>query len=216
MKNDINITRFCQPLVMAVTGAFMLAGAPTAWAAPVDTQIHACVRTSNGNVRIVSATAVCKYKKEYAASWNITGPAGPQGPAGPAGPQGAAGPQGQAAELDIAPVVEYVLPNPPSVPSDQKITCVVSANSGAASSTCPVVRWNGVTYWAFSYIDNRFSMNIVGFRDSDGSIVSQTEKQGARYVYDATVNTDTKVVTFLGQSDKQVTMTYTVPWLLAP
>src|SRR5207249_834764 len=61
--------------------------------------ISACVSTSTGALRIVTAGTACK-KGEAVLSWNQQGPqgsAGPQGPqgsAGPQGPQGSAGPQG--------------------------------------------------------------------------------------------------------------------------
>jgi hypothetical protein len=54
------------------------------------TLIHSCVKTSNGSVRIVSATTSCA-AGETPLDWRIQGD---PGPAGPAGPQGATGPQG--------------------------------------------------------------------------------------------------------------------------
>jgi hypothetical protein len=57
--------------------------------------INACVRQSNGSVRIVSPAIACN-SSEVAVTWSITGPAGPQGPAGAMGPSGAQGPAGPA------------------------------------------------------------------------------------------------------------------------
>ena len=56
--------------------------------------IHACVKNSNGSIRIVAANSSCNANNETALDWNILGPQGPQGPAGPDGPQGPIGPQG--------------------------------------------------------------------------------------------------------------------------
>jgi hypothetical protein len=50
-------------------------------------QIHACVRSRDGRVRIVDASQSCR-KNETALAWNIQGPPGPPGPAGPAGVSG--------------------------------------------------------------------------------------------------------------------------------
>lgn len=45
-------------------------------------QVHACVRTSNGSVRIVAADTACS-GNETARDWAIAGPQGEPGPAGP-------------------------------------------------------------------------------------------------------------------------------------
>ena len=55
--------------------------------------ITACIKTVNGQLRVVSAAAQC-LPSETAISWNAVGPQGAEGPQGPAGPQGIAGPQG--------------------------------------------------------------------------------------------------------------------------
>jgi type VI secretion system Hcp family effector len=59
--------------------------------------IHSCVN-HEGDIRIISAGAVCK-QNEVALDWNNTGPigaTGPKGTDGAAGPAGAAGPTGPA------------------------------------------------------------------------------------------------------------------------
>lgn len=53
-----------------------------------DNTIFACVKKTNGTVRIVGPSGHCK-KSESPIQWNITGP---QGPTGPTGPQGDPGP----------------------------------------------------------------------------------------------------------------------------
>jgi hypothetical protein len=67
--------------------------------------------------------------------------------------------------------------------------------------------WNGYTYWAFSYVDNRYSFGIVAY-DPSGRVVKQWEKTGSRYIWKITVNESAKTVTFYGQTTTSVTMTY--------
>ena len=55
--------------------------------------IHACVKTQNGQVRIVDAGASC-LPSEVAASWNIVGAAGAKGDKGDTGATGAPGAPG--------------------------------------------------------------------------------------------------------------------------
>lgn len=57
------------------------------------TLIHACVKSSNGAIRIVGNSEVCA-SNETPLDWRIQGEAGPIGPQGPQGPQGPEGPQG--------------------------------------------------------------------------------------------------------------------------
>jgi hypothetical protein len=73
----------------------------TGWAAlashATQERINACVKSQNGQVRILPAGQAC-LPSEQAVSWSIEGPQGDPGPAGPAGPQGdtgSAGPQGE-------------------------------------------------------------------------------------------------------------------------
>ena len=72
-----------------------------AMAAPVSTNVYACVNSTTGAVRIVASTSYC-VAGETGMSWALVGPTGPTGPTGPAGatgpqgPTGATGPQGSA------------------------------------------------------------------------------------------------------------------------
>jgi hypothetical protein len=63
--------------------------------------IHACVRNSNGNIRIVGATTACD-SNETALDWNLQGIQGPAGPQGPAGSPGPSGPPGTSNETPIS------------------------------------------------------------------------------------------------------------------
>ena len=68
-----------------------------AWAkisAPTATStINACVKTQNGQVRIVAAGTTC-LASETATSWNVVGPTGPRGLQGPQGDRGLQGIRG--------------------------------------------------------------------------------------------------------------------------
>ena len=58
--------------------------------------VDACVKPSNGTVRLLDTGQVCGVN-EQPISWNIVGPVGPQGPQGPkgdTGDQGDVGPKG--------------------------------------------------------------------------------------------------------------------------
>jgi len=154
------------------------------------------------------------------------GPAGPQGEQGPAGLQGEQGPAGPQGEQGPAgPLIEpapqvFIVPTDshPPIPAGLKLTVYDGPDSPSQSSpsaTCPVVKWGGYTYWAYSYTDNRVAMNIVAYSDVDNSVASQTEKTGARYLYDISVEPSTRTVTFKGQGDNTVTMTYPEPLMLS-
>ncbi|MCY1044929.1 hypothetical protein OV208_26670 [Corallococcus sp. bb12-1] len=109
-------------------------------------------------------------------------------------------------ELAAPPVVVLVPPSPtPAIPAGMKVTCTQGPGTGAPAATCPVIKWKGYTFWAFSYTDNRVAMGIVAY-DAAGKVVAQWEKPGSRYVYAITVNATDKTVTFAGQSDAKIVM----------
>ena len=75
--------------------------------------------------------------------------------------------------------VRAVLPQtmaPAALPPGTKVTCLVSASS-LDDADCPVLRWGGYTYWAFSYLDNRAAMNITAY-DGSGRVVKQIPTGG--------------------------------------
>ena len=76
-----------------VAGMLVWSTATAVLAAGTSQTIRACVKSSTGAMRIVSATATCK-TGEKLLTWNTTGPAGPRGPQGPQGAQGPQGPEG--------------------------------------------------------------------------------------------------------------------------
>lgn len=96
--------------VVAVVGAAVLfaagAGGRMVLASIDSTSgdvIHACQRTADGGIRIVSESTTCR-TGETPLSWNVQGPegpAGPQGEQGIPGEQGAIGPAGPQGEQGV-------------------------------------------------------------------------------------------------------------------
>lgn len=120
------------------------------------------------------------------------------------------------AALSIAPafaadmaMVDYVprQPPPPNVPSDMNVTCANKPEFTALANKCPVIRYQGMTTWVFSYKDNRWSMALVTY-DANNKIVRNVEHKGARYIVNAVSSPKTQMVTISGQDNKTVT----VPW----
>lgn len=89
------------PVLAFVLGALTIGAifaGQAGWAAlgshAADEQVFACVKSQNGQVRIVEAGDTC-LPSEQAMSWSIEGPKGDTGPQGPQGVQGPQGPQGE-------------------------------------------------------------------------------------------------------------------------
>jgi hypothetical protein len=81
------------------------------------------------------------------------------------------------------PQVDLVPSNSqPPVPDGLKMTCMVDGKTLQLNTLCPVVRYRGVTTWAYSFIDNRVSMALVSY-DFQNNIVGNVTKDGARYVW---------------------------------
>ena len=96
----------------------------------------------------------------------------------------------------------------PPIPQDLQLVCMPTSGGGAPrSGTCPVVTYQGITTWAFSFADNRNSLALVSY-DADNKVVRNVEKGGARYLFDAITSLPSQTVTFIGQAQKSVT----VPW----
>jgi hypothetical protein len=79
----------------ATYGATSLAGSPA-----TTTTIQACVKTENGDVRIVDGPAAC-HPDERSVTWNVQGPKGEQGDKGDTGATGPAGLSVQSAALAV-------------------------------------------------------------------------------------------------------------------
>ena len=144
---------------------------------------------------------------------------GADGADGAQGIQGIKGDKGEPSTFEPIPLVVLVPKSShPPIPAGLKVVCYDGPNSPSPSSpsnTCPVVKWAGNTYWAYSYINNAFAMKIVAYRDVDNSVLSQTHKAGARYLYAISIDPSTRTVTLRGQGGNAVTMTYPEPLVLS-
>jgi hypothetical protein len=95
----------------------------------------------------------------------------------------------------------------PPVPAGLKVTCLKDADQLQSSPTCPIVKYRGITTWAYSYIDNRVSMALVSYNRAN-QVIANVEMRGARYVVEARSDDRTQRVIFIGQAKQHVT----APW----
>ena len=71
----------------------------------------------------------------------------------------------------------------------------------------PIVKYKGMTTWAYSYIDNRVSLALVTY-DGSGKIVRNVEQPGLRYVWNMTSGLKNQAIDIFGQSNAHVQL----PW----
>lgn len=116
-------------------------------------------------------------------------------------------------DLPVIPpqVVNVPASSSPPVPAGLKVTCLKGPNTFESSPTCPVVKFNGNTTWAYSFIDNRVAFGIVTY-NSNNNVLANNTQNGSRYVYKITVDPSAKTVSFWGQGDAKVTL----PWSALP
>jgi hypothetical protein len=95
----------------------------------------------------------------------------------------------------------------PPVPAGLQVVCATNPFSVTMSKTCPVVKYQGITTWAYSFADNRPALALVSY-DGRNQMVRNVTRWGARYVWVMTSGVDTQLVTMSGQSNQ----TITVPW----
>jgi len=106
------------------------------------------------------------------------------------------------------PTIAYVpRTSPPPVPEGLNVTCANAPNFTALAKNCPIIRYEGMTTWVFSYKDNRWSMALVTY-DQHNKVVRNVEQKGARYIVNAISSPKTRTVTISGQDAR----TITVPW----
>lgn len=104
-----------------------------------------------------------------------------------------------------SPLVVAVAANSnPPVPAGLKVTCMPSGTTLSPSPTCPVVKYKGITTWAYSFIDNRVSMAFVSY-DAQNNVVRNVTMDGARYVWQITTDSGAGTVTATGQANQSVT-----------
>lgn len=108
------------------------------------------------------------------------------------------------------PAVAVIAVNdpPPYDENTYALYCIAGPESPSTIvETCPVIRWAGYEYWVLNYADNRSSMAIHAY-DATGALTGVVEKTGARYVYAIEVDPVAETVTFRGQVDHTITMTW--------
>ncbi|KAJ7875324.1 Alpha/Beta hydrolase protein [Mycena olivaceomarginata] len=91
----------------------------------------------------------------------------------------------------------------PSPPEDLKYVALSDPEKLEFSQEYPVLILGQYTYWALSYIDNRYAMAILAYNDS-GKIVGRWSKEGARYVHRIDLDAQTRNVSFIGQGNLSV------------
>jgi hypothetical protein len=110
-----------------------------------------------------------------------------------------------AAPVTTNPVVVAVpAGSSPPVPAGLKVTCMDGANVFTSNGTCPVVKYKGLTTWAFSFVDNRMSFALVTY-DANNNVVRNSTVDGSRYVWQITVDEASRSATVWGQATTKVT-----------
>ncbi len=64
-----------------------------------------------------------------------------------------------------------------------------------------VLKWDGITYVPYSYVDNRMATCIVAYSE-DGTNLGHIKKLGVRYIEEIKVDFKGQRVLFIGQGDK--------------
>lgn len=95
----------------------------------------------------------------------------------------------------------------PPIPTGLKATYLQNPNSLDPADRCDVLVWNELTYWAYSYTDNRVGMAILAY-DASNQLVQRWDQDGARYLWKITVDADNQTVQFIGQASQAITMTW--------
>ena len=75
------------------------------------------------------------------------------------------------------------------------------------ATTCDVIGYNGLTYWAFSYHDNREALSVCGY-DANNDLREQINVSGTRYLWQITEDPTAQTVTFYGQLNQTVPLAW--------
>lgn len=111
-------------------------------------------------------------------------------------------------DLVVVPSVkEIALEAKLSIPEKNTNLFFVDPEKHDVSKTFQVISWKGLSYYPFSYRDNRMAINLVGY-DEKNKIVSQQELKGARYIWKIVVDENDQKIIFYGQGNNTVEL----PW----
>jgi hypothetical protein len=115
------------------------------------------------------------------------------------------------APTDVPFVVkEPVDKAPPAFPMCKSIArarCSVDSKGYPPSTTCDVVKYEGLTYWPMTFDDNRYAIVAAGY-DEKNKQVKTVYATGTRYIWKTTVDNNERKVTFWGQGETKAA----VPW----
>lgn len=111
-------------------------------------------------------------------------------------------------EATDQPVVERIAQaDVAEIPEGLKMSCFDAGDTFSSDGNCPVLKWKGISYWAFSHLDNRLGMTVVAFNEAN-EIVNQWEKTGARYLWKIEVDKLEEKITLFGQGDRTILFTW--------
>ena len=104
--------------------------------------------------------------------------------------------------------VEFVpVGTAPPPPLGLKLMCLTNPRTITLSKNCPVVKYQGLTTWAYTHYDNRDSMVLVTYTP-DGKAVRNATKEGVHWVWNMVTSAKTRTLLIEGYQNKSVT----VPW----
>lgn len=101
------------------------------------------------------------------------------------------------------PEVQYVpSDSAPDIPGHLKVSCYNGPDhtDPPSSRLCPVLYWHGLTYWVFSFVDNRYAYQIIAFDDA-GTQIGEWYTEGDRYIHTIDVDETREAVHLRGQCD---------------
>lgn len=93
----------------------------------------------------------------------------------------------------------------PTPPSGWSPSCFIGPNTLQSITTCDTLVHKGLRYWAFSHNDNRTAFLIAAYNSSNQLVASQ-QYNGARYNWRISIDSDDRLVYFLGQAENEVTV----------
>jgi hypothetical protein len=104
---------------------------------------------------------------------------------------------------DMLEVIKMPAPKG-KIPDGMKVTALEGPDTLQSAALCPAISIGSFTLWPMSYIDNRVSFGMVMY-NPQWEVVSSVEKQGARYVYQITID-GSGTATVAGQANQSITM----------
>jgi virginiamycin B lyase len=93
----------------------------------------------------------------------------------------------------------------PTVPQGRAIRCTDGPAAKVNTSTCPVVRYQGLTWWPLDHADSRDAVVFAGF-DAGGKLVKSVERPGTRSVHSVVADPVAKTVTLVGKDGARVSI----------